>query len=204
MYSSPATPTGAARRARPDVHPRVRHRPADAGARRARRRHTGAEVESMVASVGPYRLTTCARARRVRLLHQRRRKRLAAAEERPAGERRVRRARAEHGLQKRSGRTGRWSTPPSATARAMASGVLHRGGRKQQHPRAGGQRRPELPHGDVEGDRTCAAAPVARTDAERLGLPRGVADQAPVLHHHALGAPRGARGVDDVRQVLRA
>ena len=65
------------------------------------------------------------------------------------------------------------------------------------------QRAPHLERQRVEAgdcDACATRSPGASCDVVRLAHQL---DHVPVLHHHALGPPRGAGGVDDVRQVLR-
>ena len=66
-----------------------------------------------------------------------------------------------------------------------------------------GQRGPDLPRGRVEAQAGHAGRARPRPHAERGAVPVHQVGQALMRHHHALGAPGGAGGVDDVRQVGR-
>jgi hypothetical protein len=71
---------------------------------------------------------------------------------------------------------------------------------------AGGEREIERGHAEVEGERLeqrVAGAVLQPRLAEPLPHPRQIVEHLAVLHGHALGGAGGARGVDDVRQVVR-
>ncbi len=75
--------------------------------------------------------------------------------------------------------------------------------RPRQHDAAARHQRPEdLARGDVEAERRVLQHRLARFGPPRLPPPRQPVDHAAVLVHHALGLPRGARGVDHVHQVI--
>ena len=74
---------------------------------------------------------------------------------------------------------------------------------REEHRRARGQMRPDLPHRGVEADAGDLARPVARADAERRDVPVDEVGQVRVGQLDALGPTRAARGVDDVGQVAR-
>ncbi len=73
----------------------------------------------------------------------------------------------------------------------------NKGGARAQRPE-------HLTHGHVEGERRLQQQPVVGGEPELLLESRQIVDHAVVFDHHALGAAGGARGVDDVRQVLGA
>ncbi|MNO33319.1 hypothetical protein D3C76_233280 [compost metagenome] len=62
----------------------------------------------------------------------------------------------------------------------------------------------ELPHGDVEALRRGLGDHVVRPQAQVRHLAQLVVEHARLLDHHPFGLPSRARGVDHVRQVLRA
>ena len=70
--------------------------------------------------------------------------------------------------------------------------------------RARGQVRPDLPDRGVERGTGEAGGPGGRRDPIRSPVPGGEVREAAVLDLHPLGPPRGARGVDDVGQVVQA
>ena len=79
------------------------------------------------------------------------------------------------------------------------------GARPREHEAAAVGQRPEhLPHRDVERGRRLLEHALAGGEPERLLVPREPVAHGAVLDDDALGPPRRARRVDDVRRVARA
>ncbi len=70
-----------------------------------------------------------------------------------------------------------------------------------QHQRGAGQEGAEdLHHGHVEGERRELEHPVGSDERQAAAHRRHLCQDGAVLHHHPLGHPRGAGGVDQIRQ----
>ncbi len=77
-----------------------------------------------------------------------------------------------------------------------------RGRGDQDEPAAVEEGSPQLPDGEVEGEGVGHGPYVVRTEVEQFPGRREQAEHVPVRDDHALGAPRGTRGVDDVGGVV--
>ncbi len=72
---------------------------------------------------------------------------------------------------------------------------------RQHQARARSQGHGHLADADVETEGAGVGHAAGLADAERLGRRSGEICQGPVLHHHALGLPRGSGGVDHIGHV---